>query len=272
MRQGVLFLSTALMLLLVAATAIAGNRVPHGPIAITNDHEFTAQNGVCSGSGATDDPYVIENWIIDAGGHDYGILIRGTTRAFVIRNVEISGAAKSAIYFSYVKHGKIMDSTLKGNWTGITLSFSSLIRISGNVLASNGDGLRLYFSSRNQVLENEFSQHDTALWFDASNENTVLRNIFKDGYTGAYLTLGSTENVLAGNAFVDNIRHAYADAVNQWDENQRGNYWCGFRAIDAEGDGIWDVAYAIEGEGNHDGYPLCTHPQVPEEPPATCGG
>ena len=270
MRQGVVCVCTALMVFFAVTTSFADVRVPHGTIAITNDYEFTPQNGVCSGSGTSDDPYVIQNWVIDAGHHDYGILIRGTTRAFVIRNVEISGAARSAVFFSYVKNGNIEGSLLNGNWTGITLSFSSLNRIAENTLASNGDGLRLYFSTHNQILDNSFRAHETAIWFDASSKNVVLRNLIRDGHAGAYLTLGSQENVLAENAFVGNVRHAYTDATNRWDADGRGNYWSGFSAIDADADGIWDVAYRIDGAGNLDRFPLKAHPRVETPPPATC--
>jgi parallel beta-helix repeat protein len=271
MKQGAgLMMCTAFLLVLVSAVAFAGDGVGHGSIVISNDYEFTVENGVCSGSGTLNDPFIIENWIIDAGYDNYGIKIHGTTRAFVIRNVEISGAAKSAIYLSYVKNAKIEDCIIVANWVGITLSFSSINRIAGCVFANNTDAIRFYFSSQNQILANTFEDNEAAIWLDASNENELIGNYIADGYTGIYLNLQSEANFIVGNAFVNNTRHAYTDDPNVWDDGVEGNYWDGFSLIDANEDDIWDAAYFISIDGNQDNFPLVTHPLVPGPPPAAC--
>ncbi|MCK4570442.1 right-handed parallel beta-helix repeat-containing protein [Candidatus Bipolaricaulota bacterium] len=270
MKQGAWLICTAFLLVLVSAVAIAGDGVEHSAIVISNDYEFTVENGVCSGSGTLNDPYVIENWIIDAGYDNYGIKIHGTTRAFIIRNVKISGAARSAIYLSYVKNGKIEDCIIKGNWVGVTLNFSSINRIAGCLIAHNADGIRFYFSSKNQILANTFKDNEAAIWLDASNGNELIGNYIADGYTGVYLNLDSEANIIVGNAFVNNVRHAYTDDPNFWDDGIEGNYWDGFKAIDADEDGIWDSPYLISIDGDQDNFPLITHPLVPTPPPATC--
>lgn len=270
MKQGAWLICTAFLLVLVSAVAIAGDGVAHSAIVISNDYEFTVENGVCSGSGTLNDPYVIENWIIDAGYDNYGIKIHGTTRAFIIRNVEISGAARSGIYLSYVKNGKIEDCMIEGNWVGITLNFSSINRITGCLIAHNADGIRFYFSSKNQILVNTFDDNEAAIWLDASNSNELIGNYIADCYTGVYLNLDSEANTIVGNAFVNNIRHAYTDDPNIWDVDGQGNYWDGFSFIDADEDGIWDSPYLISTDGDQDNFPLITHPLVPAPPPATC--
>src|SRR5213593_1582157 len=68
----------------------------HGPIYIGSDAEFTAANGVRSGTGTITDPYVISNWFID--GNLYGssqamIWIEGTSSYVVIENVRIANLA-----------------------------------------------------------------------------------------------------------------------------------------------------------------------------------
>ena len=271
MKQGAgLIVCTAFLLVLSSAVAIAGDGVLHDSIVISNDYEFTVENGVCSGSGTLNDPYVIENWIIDAGYDDYGIKIHRTTRPFIIRNVEISGAAKSAIYLSYVKNAKIEDCIIDGNWVGITFNYSSLNRIKGCVLANNTDGIRFYFSSQNQILANTFEDNEAAIWLDASNENELLDNYIADGYTGVYLNLQSEANLIVGNAFVNNARHAYTDDQNFWDDGTEGNYWDGFSYIDADENSIWDAPFTISIDGDQDNFPLMTHPLVPAPPPAAC--
>ncbi len=270
MKQGAGVFCTAFLLVLISAVAIAGDGVEHDAIVISNDYEFTVANGVCSGSGTLNDPYIIENLVIDAGFDEYGIKIHGTTRAFVIRDVEISGASKAAVYLSYVKNGRIEDCTFEANWVGVTLNFSSLNRITGCAFSDNADGIRFYFSANNQILANTFEKNEAAIWLDASNTNELLGNYISDGYTGIYLNLSSQQNLIVGNAFVNNVRHAYTDDPNIWDQDGQGNYWDGFTTLDTDEDGIWDSPYPISNDGDQDNYPLKTHPLVPEPPPATC--
>jgi parallel beta-helix repeat protein len=270
MKRGAAFCCAVLMLVVIGSLAFAGDRVEHRAIVISNDYEFTVENGVCSGSGELDDPYVIENWAIDAGYDEYGIRIHGTTRAFIIRNVEISGAAKSAVHLGYVRNGTIEDCQFEGNWTGVTLSFAKLNRISRCTFSDNTDGIHFYFSSANQILGNTFDRNDTAIWLDASNDNELIGNHVVESCMGVYLNLGSTANYIVDNAFVDNLHHAHTDDPNHWDDGAAGNYWGGYEAIDAEEDGIWDSPYQITSDGDQDGFPLVTHPLIPTPPPATC--
>jgi len=271
MERGAVACCTVFLLVLIGISTFAGDRLPHPAIVITNDYEFTAENGVCSGTGTANDPYVIESLVIDAGYDDYGIRIHGTTRAFVIRDVEISGAGKSAIYLSYVENGFVENCQLKGNWTGITLNFSSMNRIANCTISANTDGVRFYFSDHNQILTNTFKQNDTAIWLDASNRNEWIGNYISESHMGIYLNLGSKGNLILSNAFVDNLHHAHTDALNLWDDGAAGNYWSGFKALDTDKNGIWDSPYRITSDGDRDNFPLTTHPLVPTPPPATCG-
>jgi len=271
MRTGAVVCCTLLLLAASVAAAVGADRTDRGAIVISADHEFTPKNGVCSGQGTADDPYIIEGFRIDAGYEDYGIRIQGTTKAFVIRNVEISGADKAAIFLSYVRNARIEDCTLKGNWIGITLSFSSFVRIARCTISHNTDGIHLYFSHHNQILSNTFARNDTAIWFDASDENELLHNLIGDSHMGAYFTLGSKGNSVIGNAFVRNVHHARTADPNRWDDGAaRGNYWGGFRGVDANQDGIWDSPYRINNDGEQDRFPLVRHPLVPAAPPETC--
>ena len=271
MKRGAAVCFAVILFALVPSLAFAGDPVEHRAIVISNDYEFTAENGVCSGSGKLDDPYIIEDWIIDAGYEDYGIRIHGTTRAFIIRNVEITGAAKSAVYLSYVRNGVIDGCLLEGNWSGVTLSFATLNRVSNCVFSDNTDGIHFYFSSVNQILGNAFDGNDTAIWLDASNENEIIGNLVSESYMGVYLNLGSEANYVVQNAFVDNLHHAHTDDLNQWDDGEtKGNYWGGYEAIDAAEDGIWDSPYMITSDGDQDNFPMVTHPLVPTPPAATC--
>lgn len=72
------------MLWLAPATQAAGAREQRANILIAGDKEFTAANGVRSGSGTPSDPYVISGWIVST------IHIHDTSAHFVIRNNEVT--------------------------------------------------------------------------------------------------------------------------------------------------------------------------------------
>lgn len=263
MKKGVLAWGAIVIVLLFGITVVASCEQPFArkPIEITSDLEFTEENGVVAGTGKVNDPYIIEGWKIDAGYHDYGIRIHRTESAFVIRNVEISGAAKAAIYLSYVSNGHIEDCELVGNWIGITLNYASLNRIRGCTLASNADGIHLRFSSDNQVLSNKIEGNEyVAMWLYASNTNEIIGNVLEGSHMGVYLDLGSEGNSLYENAFLNNVHNAHSDELNQWDCNQEGNYWSDYKGIDANKDGIGDSPYVITSDGDQDNFPLFVAP------------
>jgi len=271
MKQGALFLCTVVFVLSLTLLTAASDRTYHGVIAISSDYEFTVENGVCSGSGTFDDPYVIEGWAIDAGDNRYGIHIHGTTRPFIIRNVEISGASMAGIALSYVRNANIEGSVFVANWAGITLNFSTFVRISSCTFEQNTDGIHFFFSDENQVLDSIFRTNDTAAWLDSSDGNEIWGNLIENSEMGVYLNLGSTGNSVLRNAFVDNLHNAYEDEPNYWNDDQGGNYWSNFTAVDTDLDGIRNTPYPISQDGDQDSMPLVTHPLVPASAPATCG-
>lgn len=271
MKVGALVLCTVVLVSSATLLALAANRADRGPITISSDYEFTPANGVCSGSGTFDDPYVIENWAIDAGESRYGIRVHATLRPFVIRNVEISGASSAGVSLSYVRNATIEECLFEANATGIALNFCTFVRIARCTVETNTDGVHFFFSQDNQILDSVFRDNDTALWLDASNSNDVWGNLIQRSSMGAYLNLGSAENSILRNAFVDNVHNAFTDEPNVWNDDVSGNYWSNFSAVDTDGDGIRNTPYPIQLDGDQDALPLVAHPLVPVAPPATCG-
>jgi hypothetical protein len=84
----------------------------HDPIWIDGNDEFLEGNGVVSGSGTRNDPYIVGGW----GIKDGGITISSTTAFFVIKNCFIIGG-EAGISFLNVVNGKISD-TIICNCTG----------------------------------------------------------------------------------------------------------------------------------------------------------
>ena len=122
----------------IRGSETAGN---HDPISIIGNENFTAENGVTGGSGITEDPYIIEGWVIAGNGSTKaGIYICNTSAAFVIRNCSISNFYYEffkGIRFDNVTAGKIEDVEVFKNYYGIDIWQSSFIIVENCVCYNN---------------------------------------------------------------------------------------------------------------------------------------
>src|SRR3990172_7677425 len=130
----VLSISVLLLSALGAATASAGPSpdpaappsgpllTPHPPIYINGNADFTAPNGVSSGSGTSIDPYVIQGWDISAAT-GIGVSIQGTSAYFVVRDsyIHSGGGNFHGIELLNVTNGLVRNVTSLGNFAGIWL-------------------------------------------------------------------------------------------------------------------------------------------------------
>ncbi len=123
---------------------------------------------------------------------------------------------------------------LTNNTQGLLLAFTHNSQVTNNVITNNYEGVRLYSSSGNEIFGNIIAKNDLGVWLMESSNNTFYHN-----------------------NFVDNRRRAqHIVSANFWDNGYPvgGNYWSDYTGVDADGDGIGDTAYAIE--GIIDRYPL----------------
>jgi hypothetical protein len=66
----------------------------------------------------------------------------------------------------------------------------------------------------------------------------------------------SSGNTLFHNNLVNNSNHAFTDSLaNSWNQSLEGNYWSKYTGVDANPDGIGDIAYTIAAN-NVDHSPL----------------
>ncbi len=143
---------TVLVLALVAVgfVACAQGWAPRAPIYIHGDDAFTWANGVVRGSGTEGDPYIIEGWVIETAGYDYGIYISGTTAHFVIRNCQVRYPQERAgIFLSNVVNGRIEQSAVFGGRVGIHLLAAKQVTITGNAVGYCDYGILLSSGSNN---------------------------------------------------------------------------------------------------------------------------
>ena len=235
MFMRLIIFGTLVLAMLFALSASAGEELqPHDPIYIGDDGDFTTENGVISGTGTEEDPYIIEGWEIDATDSPYGIYIEKTEAHFIIRDSKIYGATVQGIRLDGVKNGTIEGCELVGNNVAIWLADSTADRVVKNSLEENFAGIYLFSSTGNEI-----------------SGNTINATA-----TTGILVKGSADNLLYHNNLSGGWMNAFDDGANKWDNDAQGNYWSDYTGEDVDGDGIGDTPYAIPGGENEDRYPL----------------
>ena len=202
------------------------------PILIDGDDNFIPANGVVGGSGTENDPYIIENWVIDASSA-HGIHIRNTTKHFIIRNVLVRNGYPSynGIYFENVQNGRIENVISTNNANGIFLVSSSRNTISNSTVNGNYYGITFAYSSLNEILNNILEGNRYGLWIDSSSTNTISGNIVEySTEVGIVFRTGQSStvsnNIIRNNPF--GIQIYSNSSMNTISNNTvMGNSWYG---------------------------------------------
>jgi len=266
---------------------------PHDPIYIHGNDDFTSENGVTSGSGTANDPYIIEYWNISAASQD-GITIKNTSVFFEIRDcyVHDGGINNDGIVFYNVTNGVIKNNIVTGNRNGTIFRTqgygmkenSSFNKIQQNTISDNiYDGIHFQHTtvghhSNNEIFLNNITGNgNRGIYLIMSDENLVYcNNIISNSGFGVELftcTGGGGNNRVYHNNFINNGgENGQASCTldyNDWDDGypSGGNYWYDYEGVDnysgpgqniPGSDGIGDEPYMIFSyyENDYDWYPL----------------
>lgn len=157
-----------------------GALLPFNTIYINGNSQFTAANGVVSGTGIATDPYVIENWSINAGS-SIGIHIRFTTAYFIIKNCHIyyGNYSNYGLYLYESDNGIIEYNRIEYNYHGIHLYYAdhNIIR-NNNCSYNKNDGIRLDDCYYNELINNTCnSNSDNGIISYHSYYNLIENNI-----------------------------------------------------------------------------------------------
>ena len=181
--------TTTAVLVVVLSVVLVGGQVGGGgflwwgtrePIYIYGDGGFTVENGVTSGSGTADDPYVIEGWRVDGPTADYGIYVDHTTAHFVVRDCVFERARLAGVYFNTVRNGRIEGVQIGLADTAIYLLDSTENTLTGNVVAESRYGVVMGANSKdnlvigNAFLGNGINAYDPGgwnRWYEARSGN-----------------------------------------------------------------------------------------------------
>ncbi|KKN23103.1 hypothetical protein LCGC14_0908350, partial [marine sediment metagenome] len=268
------------------------------PIYISGNDNFTSENGVRNpwASGTKQDPYIIENWIIDALGGEFGILIQDSDVYFRIENCTVYNSGNTlrsdaSIKFVNVTHGNIFKNNLSNTGVGIYSimlkdSFNNTI-IQNNATNNNNVGIFLWVSDNNTIAYNNASNNgQDGIYLETSSFNIIKFNNFaQNSWNGIILRANSHNNTIFWNKVSDsgtvgisirtdigpcnnnliyynwvinnNVQSQDDGTNNQWDNGTMGNYWSDYEGMDIDDDGIGDFPYNIPGTaGSKDNFPI----------------
>ena len=176
-----------------------------------NWSKTATDNPFCSGSGAWNDPYLIENVTIDGQGSGSCIEIRSSNEYFIIRNCTLyrSGSvldADGGIRLQSVNNGKLIDNNCSFNGNGIFLINSDNNTISGNIVNINIDnGIRLREGGQNAILGNVANYNHIGINIFHGHHSIISGNIASNNFDDGLNLDSSVINIISGNTACNNM-------------------------------------------------------------------
>ncbi len=174
--------------ILPAAAAAACKGAAHAPVLIASDADFTAANGVVSGTGTTSDPFIIANLAITDLSQGYAIKVdnsAGTiTKSFDIVCVSVNWktvapTGATAVWILNV-HTPTTISLIMSNSGEIPNSNGIVLQGSSNIVLNDesfnkmgGDGLAIFDSDHITVLDSKSKAAGDGLHIVDSHDITV---------------------------------------------------------------------------------------------------
>lgn len=208
----------------------------HPPIKIDNNMElvYCASTEGWPGMGTPEDPYIIQNYVIDAQGAGSAIYIGNTSLHFVIRNCTLYNTSfdswdygkGSGVTLYNVANGVVENNTIYGNivvennitygtiMSGIDVIKSINIMIRDNIISNSSSwGIRISTSSYVLIEGNTILYAPIGIGITESSQNNIIsRNkcVAKEGGRGIEIDDGCVKNIITNN----NLYNGYYIAIS----------------------------------------------------------
>jgi len=177
-----------------------------------NWEKIASENEWCFGSGTLDDPYIIENVIINGKNSGSCITIRNSDVYFIIKNCILYNSGwsifnwGSGIKLINTNNGKLLNNNCSyNNGYGILQIRCSNNNISGNIVNYNSHhGIYSWRSDDNYILENEINYNEiNGVYFWFCDRNNISGNAINYNQNGINLIM-SNNNLITFNYLVGN--------------------------------------------------------------------
>ena len=166
--------------------------------------------------------------------------------------------SRYGLHFMYSHHTTLLENDLTGNSVGIYLMYSNDIHLIRNTMINNrgtsGYGIGLKDCDNITVEDNALLANRVGMYIDNSPSSVdsyglIIGNKVAFNEIGFLATPNTHDNVISGNAFIENEEQAAAHGRGQLTKNVFakdgvGNFWSNYAGFDDDGDGIGDFPYA----------------------------
>jgi len=189
------------------ACPVARGDALHDQISILSDTDLHLGNGVMSGSGSMDDPYIISDWSIEVQA-GIGIEVKGISVHLIIRDCEIAGNGRTSIgiLLSNVSHVQVTNCRLTGLASGIFVYQSPTMIMDHNAISSCRRGIEGTESDGTTITGNVIvgaKEHGIFLW--RCHDASLIDNRVTDCRNGIYLDSCHYDNLEGNHA--ENLDH-----------------------------------------------------------------
>ncbi len=184
-----------------------------------------------TGSGTAGDPFIIQDFEIDAGGAQHCILLYNSDYYVTFRNCTLTNAASSAIFIYNCRNVEIDNCTITSNNDGIYVISSPNLHITSNSITYNGGSAINIFHSNYSVLEyNSVMYNDYFGYIIYNSHHLQFRyNGAHNNYLGVFFQ-NCSYNTINNNNIVSNDQDglSFSQGSNYntiTDNNVAGNGW-----------------------------------------------
>jgi len=129
-------------------------------------------------------------------------------------------------------------------WIVVRITASG-VRITGFTIQNGLIGIEIN-TSNNTIEDNAITNCEVGIFLCEAFGNVIRRNTIANNRYGVQCGLGSTDNMIYHNNFINNTDQAVDDGgKNTWNYSDQGNYWSDYNGADPDEDNIGDASYEV---------------------------